>query len=75
LRNIKTGLFISLGAIIILCFSGWELLNALIADEKVHPLLKSGIFILMVGAVILAISILREKIMVRHVDKYREIER
>ena len=68
-------LFISLGAIIILCFSGWELLNALIADQNFHPLLKCGIFILMVGAVILVISILREKIMVRRVDKYQEIER
>ncbi len=68
-------LFISLGVIIILCFSGWELLNSLIANQNIHPLLKGGIFILMVGAIILIISILREKIMVRRVDKYREIER
>ena len=68
-------LFLSLGTIIILCFAGWEFLNTLIVDEKIHPLLKWGIFILMIGLIMLIISILREKIMVRKVDKYKEVER
>lgn len=68
-------LFLSIGAIIILCFAGWEFLNTVIIDEQIHPFLKVGIFILMIGLIILVISILREKIMVRKVDKYKEVER
>ena len=65
-NRIERGLswiFISVGTIIILCFAVWEFLDKLIAQNNVHPLLKIGIFIL------------REKIMVRRVDKYREIKR
>ena len=77
-NRIERGLswiFLSLGAIIILGFAGWEFLDRLIADQDVHPLLKWGIFIFIIGVIILLISILREKIMVRRVDKYKEIER
>ncbi len=68
-------LLLSLGAIIILSFAGWEALNALIADQQMHPLLKGGIFILLIGAIILIVSILREKILVKRIDKYREVKR
>jgi hypothetical protein len=68
-------LLISIGTIIILGFALWKLLNELIADELMNPLLKGGIFIILIGVLILLVSILREKIMVRKVDKYREVER
>jgi len=68
-------LLLSMGAIIILSFVGWEFLDKLIADQQIHPLLKGGIFIFIVGIIILIVSILREKLMVRRVDKYREVER
>jgi len=68
-------LFLSFGAIIILSFAVWEILDNLIAVQNFHPILKAGIFIFLIGIIILIISVLREKIMVRHVDKYREIER
>ena len=68
-------LLLSLGAIIIFSFAGWEALNALIADQQMHPLLKGGIFVLLIGALILSVSILREKILVKRIDKYREGKR
>jgi predicted anti-sigma-YlaC factor YlaD len=68
-------IFISIGAIIILSFACWQWITHLLADSEIHPLLKAGIIILIVGGIILFISILREKIMVRKVDKYREVER
>ncbi len=42
-------LFLSLGAIIILCFAGWAFLDKLIANQYIHPLLKVGMFIFMIG--------------------------
>jgi len=77
-NRIERGLswvFLSLGAIIILCFAGWEFLDKLTANQDIHPLLRWGIFIFLIGIIILIISILREKMMVRRVDKYKEIER
>ena len=77
-NRIERGLswmFLSLGAIIILCFAGWEFLGTIIDDQNIHPLLKGGIFIFVTGIIILVVSILREKLMVRRVDKYREVER
>jgi len=68
-------IFVSLGAIIILCFTVWKFLDIFIAKQNIHPLLKAGIFIFFIGIIILIISVLREKIMVRRVDKYKEIER
>ena len=68
-------LLLSLGTIIILCFAGWTFIENLTANQDVHPLLKGGIFIFLVGIIILLISILHEKMMVRRVDKYREVER
>jgi hypothetical protein len=68
-------LLLSIGAIIVLCFAGWELLDSLVSQNDMNPILKGGIFIFAVGIIILIVSILREKIMVRRVDKYREVER
>jgi hypothetical protein len=68
-------ILISLGAIIVLSFALWTAVSDLLADHFINPFLKYGILILIVGMVILFISILREKLMVKKVDKYKEVER
>lgn len=68
-------LLISLGVIIVLAFAGWEVLTVLIADQEIHPFLKGGIFVLLSGLIILIISIFREKILVKRIDKYRKVKR
>jgi hypothetical protein len=77
-NKIERGLswiFISIGAIIILSFTAWNALANLINDSQMSTFLKTGIFIFIIGLVVLLVSILREKIMVKKVDKYREVER
>ena len=77
-NRIERGLgwiFISVGAIILLSYGVWEFLMTMINNKSIHLILKAGIFILVIGFVILIVSILREKFMIRKVDKYREIER
>ena len=66
---------ISLGLIIVLAFASWEVLTTLIADQEMNPLLKGGIFVLLIGSIILIVSVLREKILVKRIDKYREVKR
>jgi len=68
-------ILISLGAIVVLSFAIWTAVSDLLADQTINPFLKCGILILIVGIVTLFVSILREKLMVRKVDKYKEVER
>ena len=68
-------LLISLGALILLGYAGWEFLNEVIADQGMPPVLKGGILLLFIGSLILVISIVREKIMVHRIDKYTGVER
>jgi hypothetical protein len=68
-------IFISIGAIIILTFVTWNALLTLLNDTEMSTFLKTGIFIFIIGMVVLLVSIIREKLMVRKVDKYREVDR
>ena len=77
-NKIERGLswiFISIGAIIILSFAAWNAMANLINDSEMSTFLKTGIFIFIIGMVVLLVSILREKLMVKKIDKYREVER
>ena len=68
-------IFISIGAIIILSFAAWKAMDNLINDSQMSIFLKFGVIIFIIGLVILLVSILREKLMIKKVDKYREVER
>lgn len=68
-------ILISLGVIVVGSFLVWQFIETIMVDQKIHVVLKAGILILLAGVVVLIVSILREKLMVRKVDKYREVER
>lgn len=68
-------IFISIGAIIVLSFILWNFVHNLLIDTQLNPILKIGILLVLIGVVILFISIVREKLMVKKVDKYKEVER
>lgn len=67
---------LSLGAIILLCYGSFRLLEGLIKDPTVDAILKVGVVALVFGIVILFVSLLRERLAVRKADRYsKEIER
>ena len=69
-------ILISVGAILVLCYGAFELLDDLIRDPNVALALKIGVVVLVCGAVILFVSLFRERLAVRRVDKYsKEIKR
>jgi hypothetical protein len=68
-------ILISIGAIIVLSYGLWNFVNQLLADHNLDPLLKIGILILLIGAIILMISVIREKLIIKKIDKYKEVER
>jgi len=66
----------SLGAIIVLCYGGFKLVEEIVRDPGVTVLLKVGVVALVFGTVILFVSLLRERLAVVKVDRYsKEVER
>lgn len=68
-------ILISVGAIIVAGFGLYEMINSLLGDTDMPVFLKFGILALMLGGIILLISVVREKLMNRKHDKYKEIQR
>ncbi len=66
----------SVGAIVLLCYGAWELIDEVIRNEAVSWVLKVGICALVGGLVVLFVSILRERLVVCRLDRYsKEIDR
>ena len=66
----------SAGAIIVLCYGGFRMIEQVIEDPSIDLLLKIGLVALVFGVVVLFVSLLRERLTIRKVDKYsKEIER
>lgn len=66
----------SLGAILLLCWGAFMIIEELIQDPGVSIVVKIGVVALIIGLVILLVSIARERLTLRKTDKYsREVER
>ncbi len=67
-------IFLSIGAIILLAFAAWQILNNFFLDSTQSLYLKLGIGLLLLGLIILLISIIRERLFSRKHDRYDEVE-
>ncbi len=67
-------ILLSIGAIILLGYGGYQLLSDIINDTGMPFIVKAGILGVFFGAVVLFVSVLRERIIARKTDIYREIE-
>lgn len=65
----------SVGAILLLSYGAWHILLELTRDPDVPALVKLGLLSLVVGAIILFVSVAREKLFTRSRDPYREVDR
>jgi anti-sigma factor RsiW len=66
----------SLGAILVLGWGAIMLLEDVLGDAHLPPAMKVGIVSLAVGAVVLFVSVVRERLTFRRGDKYsREVQR
>ena len=68
-------ILISVGGIILLTFAAWEMLGAIWVDSTIPWYLKLAIFSVVVGLIVLAVSVIREKLFTYKHDRYKEIER
>ncbi len=68
-------IFVSIGAIILLVIGAWDLLRDFFLNPREPLIEKVGVGFLILGIIIVFVSVLREKLMIRKVDKYRRIVR
>ncbi|MEA1913464.1 MAG: hypothetical protein U9N06_06515 [candidate division WOR-3 bacterium] len=69
-------ILISIGAILVLAFLGFEFIKDLIQDPKLALYFKIGLMALLLGLIILFVSVVRERILMRKYDKYsKEVKR
>jgi hypothetical protein len=66
---------ISVGAIILVAYGVYEAVENFLKDTSTPSAVKWGITILVAGAAVLLLSLLREKIFTSKSDKYKEIQR
>ena len=66
-------IFMSIGAMILLFFGGYKMVEGIIIDPEIPLLLKVGILAVMAGAVILLVSFGRERLFVNKRERYKEV--
>jgi predicted anti-sigma-YlaC factor YlaD len=68
-------ILLSIGAMIILFFGGYKMVEGIIQDPSIPFLLKAGILIFLGGIVVLLVSLIKEQFFVRKRERYKEVER
>lgn len=77
-RKVERGigwLFMSIGAVILLAFGAWQFFSELFADPQVPFLVKIGLSALALGAIILLVSFVRQRLFAYRRDRYHEVTR
>lgn len=65
---------LSIGSVILITYGLFKAVEAIIADPQLESIIKIGIIAVLAGAVILLVSVIREKLFVRKSDPYKEIQ-
>jgi hypothetical protein len=65
----------SLGAIMLLFYGLFKLVEQLIADPTVAIIVKAGILALLLGFAVLVVSILRQQLFAYKKERYREVQK
>jgi predicted anti-sigma-YlaC factor YlaD len=77
-RRIERGagwIFFSIGAIILLAFGAFQFFQELFADPGISWIVKVGISTCAFGAIVLLVSIIRERLFLFKTERYKEVER
>jgi predicted anti-sigma-YlaC factor YlaD len=68
-------IFLSIGAMILLFFGGYKIVEGIIQDANTPLFLKIGILAFMAGIAVLLVSLAREQLFIRKRERYKEIEK
>lgn len=65
----------SLGAILLIAWGAWKLLSEFLLNPDVPLIARIGVSAAVLGAIVLLVSVLRERLFIRKKERYEEIER
>ncbi len=68
-------ILISIGAVILLGYAAYQFVIETLSAADLPGIVKFGILALVIGLAILLVSVIREKLLLRKHDKYKEIQR
>jgi anti-sigma factor RsiW len=77
-RRLERGIawiLVSVGAIVLLSWWAWEGLDKLWKDQALPTIVRVGAFAVIAGLVILVVSVVREKLVMRKTDPYKDVVR
>jgi uncharacterized integral membrane protein len=77
-RKLERGIgwiLLSIGAIILLCFSAYKFFEGLYLDPSVPLIIKIGVSALAGGLIFLLVSFIRERLFSYHRDRYKEVQK
>jgi anti-sigma factor RsiW len=66
---------LSIGALVMIGYGAWHAVEALLADSDLPGFVKVAVFVIVMGAAILLVSVIREKLFTRRGDRYKGIRR
>ena len=77
-RRVERGtgwVLLSIGAIILLCFGAYQFFKELLGDPNISLIVKIGVSMGVLGAIVLLVSIIRERLFLCKTERYKEVER
>lgn len=77
-RRLERGaawVLVSLGAIVVLSWGLWEAVQGILEDAELPLVVKGGLLAVIVGVIALLVSVIREKVLVRRNDPYKDVIR
>jgi len=77
-RRVERGtgwVLLSMGAIILLCFGAYQFFKELLGDPNISLIVKIGVSMGALGAIVLLVSIIRERLFLCKTERYKEVQR
>ncbi|NIM96884.1 MAG: hypothetical protein GTO24_02000 [candidate division Zixibacteria bacterium] len=77
-RRVERGagwIFLSIGAIILLAFGVYQFFKEFLVDPNISSIVKIGVSTCAFGAIILLVSIIRERLFLFKTERYKEVGR
>jgi predicted anti-sigma-YlaC factor YlaD len=77
-RRVERGagwVFLSIGAMILLCFGAYQFFRELLGDPNISLIVKIGVSMGSLGAIVLLVSIIRERLFLCKTERYKEGQR
>ena len=68
-------ILLSIGAILLIIFGGFKMIEEIINDPTIGFMLKAGLLIFIAAVAVLFVSVLRERIYLRKKNRYKDVRR